>query len=277
MILTKKSLKSALQLLLLVRSLVFASSVQATEPSMSLTSVPVASEIYDPSATERTWNLSGDEAVKAKLIGFERSTLQIQRRNGNLYINSKRTPNHLVSEGSVYARLVENLGMVSLPSDRHFDKWIKAQKGHAKLFNFELVVLKTANGEERFPIALLDVQDRVIIQDALNSWKRESIAMDSQPTQPATSSQVVSTTVQESRDSYYNEQNRLLEQQVTYLAVASGVTDLWEVKLSNGWNDYQGEFPVVVTGRSSDHASNAALSQYPGRYVSTIRKLSNRF
>ena len=211
--------------------------------------------------------------LSADVIEYGRREVTLKRSYGRLYVNDtlfKNLP-------EVYRRMIPNIVNQiegkTFGSDRELSTWVGQQQGQKKTYTLDGVMLELENGDRYgVPFFLFSDADQQRLKPGFEKWSeaaqedqyREDLSLEMQARYEA-----------EEQQHQEAQQMRRLSLQVQ--AYDSGLFDLWEVEmLPRGTQPGYG-YTVVVPGRNSEQAAEAALAKYPGYNVGAIAKLRRRW
>jgi len=213
------------------------------------------------------WNLSNGLKVRARVVGYGRRELVLQRRSGKLLVNDRRFENLPEIYQRMIPKIVGHINESKIDSPESLQRWMRGQHGKPRRFMCEGVMLELETGDSYgVPFFFFSTQEQQVLKAGWEQWlaaeqdsaerERENLYAESQAAMyqrdQATSSQIA-------------------QLQLGLLATMAGVVDIWEVYLTpasgNGW-----PISVIVPARNSRDAVNAAISNNPGFVAGPVRK-----
>jgi hypothetical protein len=146
------------------------------------------------------------------------------------------------------------------------------QRGEPRTFHLDGVVLETENGDEYgVPFALLSEADLNVLKPG---WKKWLTAHGGKDSSTEEYSAFLLRSLAAARFKDQQVEHEIAMMQLKLQAVQAGLTSLWEVTLYP--SPAQGGPPlwVVVPGRDSRQATDAALQQNPGYVAGPVRRVA---
>ena len=211
--------------------------------------------------------------LSADVIEYGRREVTLKRSYGRLYVNDtlfKNLP-------EVYRRMIPNIVThfegKTIGSDRELSTWVGQQEGQKKTYTLDGVILELENGDRYgVPFFFFSDADQQRLKPGFSKWSeaakeeryREDLSLEMKARY-------------ESQEQQHQETMQMRRLSLQVQAYDSGLFDLWEVEmLPVGTRPGYGYY-VVVPGRNSDQAAEAALTKYPGYNVGSIAKLRRRW
>lgn len=229
-------------------------------------------------------------------VRFERREFTVSRVRGDVLIDGVKADRELVLHQAQQVLLIETFDGLKFNDDKEFRDWARHLRG-SRTYVFDDVITHEADGSVvRTPLVLLPPDTRATTEPLWQAWideraHAEQVARTAYDQQQAENSRL--NQLQQSVQAQTEE----LVAQTRLLAIASGATDLWEVRLSNRnssqWGSvvpvslssayaYSGScldggcVTVQVTARDSNAAITTALKQHTGHHLISARKLAGR-
>ncbi|MDZ4780081.1 MAG: SHD1 domain-containing protein [Planctomycetia bacterium] len=219
----------------------------------------------------QTWTMRDGTKVVGRIVGYARRDVTIQRRRARTYVNDRVFANLPEIYRKMVPKIVAEFEKVKIENDRDFESWVLKQKGEARTFKCEGVILELESGDEYgVPFFFFSGADLEVLKPGWDAWAAENADPDQQED---ASFHVQALAEAYQRDREVNQQ--VAQMQLTLQAVDAGVTSLWEVMLYPPRGTAYGPQCVVVAGRSSRDATENALRQYPGARTGAVRRVSN--
>ena len=226
-----------------------------------------AQELKTKSADKvQTWTLQNGTQLVGKVVDYGRKDLTIQRRRGKIYVNDRVFENLPELYQQLVPRIVGHFEKQPITDKAGFEQWVLQQRGQAKTFTCEGVLLELESGDEYgVPFFLFSEADLKILQPGWQEWlalKDDAKKADQQ------------LLLQSQAQEY--QQDRKRSQQIALMqlelqAFDAGLFSLWEVALIPQGGGRP--FIAVVPGRNSDDASRAALTRNPGYTIGGIARI----
>ena len=166
--------------------------------------------------------------------------------------------------------IVAHFDRLNQPDREGLTAWLVRQRGEPRTFTVEGVVLELENGDEYgVPFFFFSQEDQRLLQPGWDEWLA---AHEDSQRRADSSFRLQSLAAAHQRDRQVNQQ--IAQTQLLLQAVQAGVTSIWEVMLYPPRPGAGMPQSVVVYGRNSRDAKNAALRQFPGFTVGPIRRVS---
>lgn len=217
---------------------------------------------------DQTWTLANGLQVVGRVVDYARRDVMLQRRRGNIYVNDRRFDNLPEIYQKMIPFIVAHFDRLNQPDREGLTAWLVRQRGEPRTFTVEGVVLELENGDEYgVPFFFFSDEDQQLLKPGWEEWLA---AHDSVADQSDSALRLQSLAAAHQRDTEVNQQ--IARTQLLLQAVQAGVTSIWEVMLYPPRGMPQS---VVVYGRNSRDAANAALREFPGARIGPIRRVSN--
>lgn len=171
-------------------------------------------------------------------------------------------------------KIVAHFEKTEVKGKAGLEAWVLKQRGEAKTFTVEGVILELENGDEYgMPFFLFSSEDLRVLQPGWQHWLAATKTPD-----PADDRQQ-SFMLQSAARAY--QQNQAANQQIAMmqldlLAADTGLVDLWEVRLFPRPGAASPPLSVIVPGRDSRSASQEAMRRYPGYTIGPVSRASRR-
>ncbi|MGE3244564.1 MAG: SHD1 domain-containing protein [Pirellulales bacterium] len=216
----------------------------------------------------QTWTLANGLKVVGRVVDYARRDVTLQRRRGNIYVNDRRFDNLPEIYQKMIPFIVAHFDRLNQPDREGLTAWLVRQRGEPRTFTVEGVVLELENGDEYgVPFFFFSDEDQQLLKPGWEEWLA---AHEDFERQADSAFRLQSLAAAHQRDRLVNQQ--IAQTQLLLQAVQAGITSVWEVMLYPPRGMPQS---VVVYGRNSRDAANAALRQFPGARVGPIRRVSN--
>ena len=229
-------------------------------------------------------------------LRFERREFTVSRVRGDVLIDGVKADKELVSNQAQQVLLIETFDGLKFHDDKEFRDWARHLRG-SRTYIFDDVITHAADGSiVRTPLVLLPPATRATTEPLWQAWIDERSHAE-QAARTAYDQQQAEHSRLAQLQQLAQTQTEEIIAQTRLLAIASGVTDLWEVRLSNRnssqWGSvipvslssvypYSGScsdggcITVQVTARDSNAAISTALKQHTGYHLISARKLAGR-
>ncbi len=230
-----------------------------------------ASELLNDSASSlKTWTMQSGLKVKAIAVDFAQRSITVQRQRGKIYVNDRPLANLPAVYQKMVPKIVGHFEGREIDDEQALEKWVRRTPQMKKTFECEGVLLELENGDRYgVPFFFFSESDRNALEPGWNRWLA---AIDDSETQEKEAfylrAQAQANAENIERMRQVSEVNLQLQ------AYDAGLFDLWEVALypPNGGRPMS----VVVPGRDSREATNAALQKYPNARVGAVAKSRRR-
>ncbi|MEI8212660.1 MAG: hypothetical protein WCI02_10965 [Planctomycetota bacterium] len=230
---------------------------------------------------KHTWSLRNGMKVFGRVVDFARKDVTLQRRRGKLYVNDRPFENLPEIYQRMIPKIVEVFENRTFANDSQFNDWVLAQRGNARTFTCEGVMIEFPNGDEYgIPFFFFEQWDLNLLRSYWEQWlaahQSSSSTASEEERQHSLFLQSQAATAQEYQLAHQREMAQIARMQLKLSAVAAGVTSMWEVYLFPPFDvPFLSPLSVVVTARNSDDAARIALMNNPPGYrVGPIRRFS---
>jgi hypothetical protein len=219
----------------------------------------------------QTWTFRNGQQVQAHLVSHIDRDVVLQRRRNKLYVNDRPFENLPEVYQKILPIVIGQLEDTEFADVVALEKWITRKAGVRPLkYHCEGVLLAFENGDEyAFPYFLFSAQDRKFLEKGRDEFRHPETSEEDQLNH-AVYMQAMAREYQRDRE----QDLQIKRVQTQLLAVAAGVTDLWEVAMiPPGGNFYQAR-SVIVPANNSLQASQMAAQQWPGLVVGPVRRVT---
>jgi hypothetical protein len=240
-----------------------------------LKSQEAAEQVRRAAEQMQTWITQSGIKVVGRVVDFGRKDVTIQRRRGRLYVNDRLFDNLPQVYREMLPKIVAHFEKIAVDGRSGLQSWVLRQRGVARTFTCEGVMLELENGDEYgIPFFLFSEEDRKILQPGWERWLAAEKSADKRSERERQSFLLQSAAQAYQQDRLANQQIALL--QLDLLAAASGLVDLWEVRLFPRPGVLSPPLSVVVPARDSRAATQEALLRNPGFIVGPVRRVARR-
>lgn len=221
---------------------------------------------YDP----HTWTTRDGVKLKGRVTSFARKDVTYRRNTGVTMVNehpfSKLPPYYQ----DVAIRIVGQMADPNVKTEADLTRWARGLRGQPQTFSVEGVILRLEdNTELPIPFFLLSDDDLKILRPGWDAWKKQDADEESRKRESF---------LLEVQAQQYQEDRAMTQQiqmmNMQYMAVATGLTRIWEVYLYPPAGVYARPMAVVVNALDNVQAQQVASNMYPGYFVGPVRKLS---
>ncbi len=218
----------------------------------------------------QTWTLKDDWKVNGRVVAYGRKNVVIQRRRGRVYVNDRVFGNLPPIYQRMVPEIVSHFEGVELNDANAFNAWVLRQRGQARTFEVDGVMLELENGDEyAVPFIFFSSDDKKVLQPGWERWLAAH--------QDEVRRQQEDFFLQAQAEAYFHDRRvnqQIAAMQLTLMAVNAGVVDLWEVYLEPPLGVALPPQFVVVPARNSQQAIEMALSKNPNFFVGSARRLN---
>ena len=169
--------------------------------------------------------------------------------------------------------IVNHFEKTKIQDEKGLEQWLRRQIGFGKSFTVEGVMLELADGELMgVPFFLFNEKDAKLLKPGWNDW----LDADEDAKYRAESALRLQAEVIANRQ----DRKASLEMQRLQLhleAFDAGLFDLWRVTVTPPPGQRGMPMQVIVPGRNSAQATQAALQRYPGSRVVAAAKVNRRW
>lgn len=219
----------------------------------------------------QTWTMRDGTKVVARVVGYARKDVTIERRRGRIYVNDRVFDNLPEIYRRMVPKIVAHFEKEKIENERDFEAWVLRLRGEARTYTCEGVILELEGGDEYgVPFFFFSEDDLRVLQPGWEAWSAANVKPDDRED---ASFHLEALAEAYQRDREVNQQ--IAQMQLAFEAVQAGVTSLWEVMLYPAPGQGFGPQYVVVAGRNSRDATENALRQNPGARAGAVRRVSN--
>jgi hypothetical protein len=223
---------------------------------------------------QQTWTLRDGTKIVGRLVDYTSRDLTIQRRRRRIYVNDRAFDNLPEFYQQLVPAIVAHIEKLPRADRRGLQNWLTQQGGQPRSFKVDGVILETENGDEYgIPFFLFSDEDLAVLKAGWDESQAIHAGKDF-AAQEDHAFWLQSLAAARSRDAQV--QREIAMMQLKLQAVDAGLTSLWEVTLRPAAGNGGPPRWVVVPGRDSRQATQAALQQNPGFIVGPVRRVSQR-
>jgi hypothetical protein len=250
----------------------------STNDQRFLRTTKVNEQLFASANGLKTWTLQSGLKVKGRVVEFAKRNVTFQLQNGRIYINDKLFKNLPPIYQKMAPRMVSHFEKIKIDDEAGLTKWLTKAPGQQKKFPCEGILFELENGDRYgVPMFFISAADQIALKP---SWQRWLAAGGNSNQQQSNQ--------QQQQESFYlraqtqaNTENIAQIKQIAQVklqlqAYDAGLFDLWEVGLYPPAGSNSRPMSVVVPGRNSDQAANAALRMYPGARVGPVAKVRRK-
>ena len=228
-----------------------------------------AQQDMDKTQGEQKWILKNGMEIAADVVEYGRRDIEIRRRGGKYYVNDKLFDNLPEIYRRMVPKIVEYFEKTEFKDEKEFKTWVRRKgKGFVK-YTVDGVMLELENGDlYGMPFFFFADEDRKALQPGWEEWLK---ADEEDKAEKQRELELRAQAMQSRRDQKAAVNMSRLQLQLQ--GYDAGLYDLWRVYLvyPNGRR-----ISVVVPGRSSAEAMQAAAQKYPGLQFGGVAKINRR-
>jgi hypothetical protein len=227
------------------------------------------------SGKHQVWTMRSGLKVIGKIVDYARREVTVHRRRGKIYVNDRQLENLPAVYQQMLPKVVSYLENIELKDQKDFEKWVLDQKGKPRTFTLDGVLLELENGDEYLvPFFFFSVEDRELLEPGWHRWLAALKLSEAEKERERQSFLLQSAAKAYQQDERAKQQIAMMH--LDLLAVAGGVTDLWEVLLLPPQGTHHSPVSVVVPARDSRAATVQALQKFPGYMAGPARRVNRR-
>ncbi|MHB1036902.1 MAG: SHD1 domain-containing protein [Pirellulales bacterium] len=220
----------------------------------------------------QTWTMASGLKVTGRVVDYGRKDLTVQRRRGKIYVNDRLYDNLPEVYQLMLPKIVTHFEKTEIDGKKGLVAWATKQRGQARTFTCEGVILELANGDEYgIPFFFFSPEDLKILQPG---WDRWLAANQDQAKQQQESFLLATQAQAYQQDRAMNQQIALMQLQME--GYQAGLFDLWEVRMFPKPGVASPPLTVVVPARDSRTATMEAVSRNPGFVAGPVSRVSRK-
>lgn len=231
-----------------------------------------AEAVDNKNAKQQVWKMASGLEVVGDVIDYVRKDVTFSMTRGKIYVNDQLFENLTGVQQKVVPLIAAHFTGRNITDRAGLFDWLKRSKGAPQTFTCDGVQMEMENGDlYAVPFFLFSEEALKVLKPGWDEWASKTASFDQQ--------QESELRLQTQARSYQDqsETNQLLKMQLQMQAYQAGLFSLWEVMLypvggTGGWPLY-----VVVPGRNSAQAGQAALERNPGYTLGPIAKVSRQY
>ena len=218
----------------------------------------------------QTWTMANGLKVLGHVVDFARHDVTIQRRRGRIYVNDRPFGNLPEVYQVMLPKIVSFFERINPEDKNGLESWAVRQRGQPRTFTLEGVILELENGDEyAVPFFLFSEEDQQLLKGGWERWLAAHGDYDQQQDHTFQLQALVAAHLHDQQA-----QRQIAMMQLQLQAVQAGLTSLWEVTLYPVRGNPNPPQWVVMPGRNSQDATNAALGKNPGFVAGPVRRVS---
>jgi hypothetical protein len=219
----------------------------------------------------QTWTLVDGTKLVGRIVEFTQRDMTLQRRRGRIYVNDRVFENLPEFYQKLIPQIVAQSERLQRADRASLEAWLVRQRGQPRTIHLEGVVLEAENGDEYgVPFSMFSDEDVKLLKPRWSDWQTAAGKKDYQQ-QEDHAFLLRSLAAARQRDQLVKRE--IAQLQLGLQAVQAGVTSLWEVTLYPAPGRNGRPLWVVMLGRNSRQATEAALQRNPGYVAGPVRRV----
>jgi hypothetical protein len=217
------------------------------------------------------WTLVDGTQLDGRIVEYAQRDVTLQRRRGRIYVNDRVFENlpefyqKLIPQVVAKSEGLQRADRVSL------EAWLVRQRGQPVTLHLEGVVLETENGDEyAIPFSMFSADDLNLLKPRWEEWQT---AANQKNYQQMNDHAFLLRSLAAARNRDQQVKREIAQLQLGLQAVQAGLTSLWEVTLYPAPGRNGRPLWVVMPGRNSRQATEAALERNPGYVAGAVRRV----
>jgi hypothetical protein len=220
---------------------------------------------------KQIWTLADGTKVPGRVVDYARRDITVQRRRGKIYVNDRQFENLPEIYQRMLPKVVAHFERINQPDKRGLEAWLVRQRAQPRTFTVEGVIMELENGDEYgVPFFFFSDEDLNVLKPGWDEWLAAHKEDYYQNGDHALMIQSLAAARQRDREV----QREIALMQLNLQAVQAGLTSLWEVTLYPARGNAGPPLWVVMPGRNSQQAIDAALSRNPGYIAGPVRRVA---
>lgn len=216
------------------------------------------------------WTTRDGIKLKGRVTKFGRREVVFRRNTGVTMVNELPFRRLEPFYQEVALKLVAAMADPTVKTEADLNRWARSLRGQPKSFMVEGVMMRLEGGEEYpIPFFMLSDDDLLFLRPGWEQWKEGDA---SEQTRQREDFLLQVQAEQYQLDRAQARQIQMMEMQ--YMAVATGITRIWEVQLFPAPGVFARPLAVMVNARDNVEAQQIAMANYPGFVAGTIRRIS---
>lgn len=220
----------------------------------------------------QTWTLRDGTKLVGRIVDYATRDVTLQRRRGRIYVNDRVLENLPEFYHQLIPKLVAQRENLQRSDRASLEAWLVRQRGEPRTFHLVGVILETENGDEfGVPFDLFTHDDLKVLKPGWEKWLAAHGRNDFREQEDRA---FLLQSLAAARHNDRQVQHQIAMMQLKLQAVQAGLTSLWEVTLYPAAGGAGSPIWVVVPGRNSRDATEAALHSNPGFVAGPVRRVS---
>lgn len=238
-----------------------------------VTSKEAAAEVDKRKAKRQVWKMASGLEVIANVVDYIRKDVTFSMTRGKIYVNDTLFENLTGIQQRVATLVAAHFTGRPITDRAGLFDWLKRVRGAPQTFTCEGVQMELENGDlYAVPFFLFSEDALKALKPGWDQWAAKNATWEQQQ-----ESELRLQTQAQSFQEGQAQTNQLLKMQLQMQAFQAGLFSLWEVVLYPGPGVGGWPLSVVVPGRDSRQAAEAALANNPGYTVGPIARVNRQF
>lgn len=228
-----------------------------------------AEEVDKRGAKQQVWKMASGLEVIGDVVDYVQKEMTFSMSRGKIYVNDQLFDNLTGIQQRVVPLIAAQFTKRPITDRAGLFDWLKRRKGEPETFTYDGVQMEMENGDlYAVPFFLFSDEALKVLKPGWEEWSSKHATFEQQQE----SELRLQTQAQGG-----TETNQLLKMQLQMQAYQAGLFSLWEVMLYPGPNMSGWPLYVVVPGRNSAQAAEAALQKNPGYTVGPIARVNRQY
>lgn len=228
-----------------------------------------AEEVDKRGAKQQVWKMASGLEVIGDVVDYVQKNLTFSMSRGKIYVNDQLFENLTGIQQRVVPMIAAHFTNRPITDRDGLFDWLKRRRGEPETFTYDGVQMEMENGDlYAVPFFLFSDEALKVLKPGWEEWSSKHATFEQQQE----SGLRLQTQAQNGAET-----NQLLKMQLQMQAYQAGLFSLWEVMLYPGPNMTGWPLYVVVPGRNSAQAAEAALEKNPGYTVGPIARVNRQY
>jgi hypothetical protein len=218
------------------------------------------------------WTLVDGTEIEGRIVEYAQREVTLQRRRGRIYINDRVFENLPEFYQNLIPQLVAQSERLQRADRASLEAWLVRQRGQPVTLHLEGVILEAENGDEyAIPFSMFSEEDLKLLKPRWEDWQAAASQKDYQQMNDHA---FLLRSLAAARNRDRQVKREIAQLQLGLQAVQAGLTSLWEVTLYPAPGRNGRPLWVIMPGRNSRQATEAALERNPGYVAGPVRRVS---
>jgi len=225
-----------------------------------------------PDAIEQfqTWTSRSGFEVKGRIVAFRQHEVEFRRMAGLVMVNGTAFSRLPPFSQLIAIQIVAEFEDPSVKTEADLNRWAAKLGGESRIYRVEGVLLKLEDSTELpVPFFMFSEADLLALRPGYEQWKDDKASEASR-----TREDFLLQLQAEEHIRGRMESRQIQMMKLNLMAVATGLTSIWEVFLVPPAGVFARPVSVVVQAHDSLQAQQMALAQFPGFRITATRALS---